>query len=135
MFNAVIAGNIGAKNAETKQLGSSSVTEWSVAVEQRTKDGKTTTWVDCSLWGKRGETLAQYLTKGSKVCVSGELTTREHNGKTYLKLNASDVTLMGGKPEGGQSSGGSDYGQQSSGYGGGHRIEGGQRDIDDEIPF
>lgn len=126
MFNVVIAGNVG-KNAETKQVGQGSVTEWSVAVEQRTKDGKSTTWVDCALWGKRGEALARHITKGGKVCVSGELTTREHNGKTYLKLNANDVTLMGGKSDGGQG-----YGQQSSGYGAGGRPN---DDIGDDIPF
>lgn len=126
MFNATIAGNVG-KQAETKQVGSSSVTEWSVAVEQRTKDGKATTWVDCALWGKRGEALARHIQKGGKVCVSGELTTREHNGKTYLKLNASDVTLMGGKSDGGQSSGGSGYGASTGGAGG--------YDDGDSIPF
>ena len=95
MLNAVIAGNIG-ENAKTRQAGNSTVASFPVAVEQRGREGKVTTWVNCSMWGKRGETLAPYLTKGSKVCASGELTTREYNGKTYLELNVSDVTLMGG---------------------------------------
>lgn len=95
MLNAVIAGNIG-RNAETRNAGQSTVTSFAVAVEQRGRDGKKTQWVNCSLWGQRGEKLANYLTKGTRVCVSGELTTREHNGKTYLEINASDVTLMGG---------------------------------------
>lgn len=95
MLNAVIAGNIG-KSAETRNAGQSTVTSFAVAVEQRGRDGKKTQWVNCSLWGQRGEKLANYLTKGTRVCVSGELTTREHNGKTYLEVNASDVTLMGG---------------------------------------
>lgn len=122
MLNAVIAGNIG-KDAETRQAGQSSVTSFNVAVEQRGKDGKVTTWVRCSMWGKRGDTLCQYLTKGSKVCASGELTTREYEGKTYIELNVSDVTLMGGKPQ---------EGGQSGGYGGGAPAGGG---MDDEIPF
>jgi len=67
--------------------------------------------------------LAQYLTKGSKVAISGELGTREYNDKTYLTVNVSEVTLMGGgqdrREEGNQSSGG-----QSS-----------NRNLDDEIPF
>ena len=131
MFNAVIAGNIG-RDAETRQVGSTAVTNFNVAVEQRAKGGKTTTWVRCALWGKRGDTLAQYLTKGSKVCVSGTLTTREHEGKTYIEVEASDVTLLGGGQPAGQSSGG-DYGQQSgNGYGAGGRPN---DDIGDDIPF
>ena len=95
-----IAGNIG-KDAEVRSTqGGDKVTGWTVAVEDRTGKEKGTIWFDCTLWGKRGESLAQYLTKGSKVCVSGELSTREHNGKTYLTIRAEQVTLMGGKPEG-----------------------------------
>jgi len=106
MLNASIAGNLG-KDAVTRVAGQTTVTGFNVAVEQRGKDGKTTQWVSCSMWGKRGDTLAQYLTKGSKVAVSGELTTREHDGKTYLELNVSDVTMMGGgQSQGGQSGGG-----------------------------
>ena len=95
MLSAQIAGNIGA-DAVTRVAGQTTVTGFNVAVEQRTKDGKKTQWVGCSMWGKRGETLAQYLTKGGKVVVSGELQTREHEGKTYLDLNVHDLTLMGG---------------------------------------
>jgi single-strand DNA-binding protein len=119
MLNAVIAGNIG-KDAETRQAGSSTVTSFAVAVEQRGKDGKKTQWVNCSMWGSRGEKLVGYLTKGSRVCASGELTTREYNGKTYLELNVSDVTLMGGGQERQQS-------QQEQ--------KPQRRELDDEIPF
>lgn len=129
MMNAVIAGNLG-KDAETRQAGNTTVTNFGVAVEQRDRNGKTTTWVRCALWGKRGETLAQYLTKGSKVCVSGSLSTREHEGKTYLELNASDVTLMGGGQQQSQqrpSSGPSSYRDDRQAAPAGN--------IDDEIPF
>lgn len=130
MLNAVIAGNIG-ENAKTRQAGNSTVASFSVAVEQRGREGKVTTWVNCSMWGKRGETLVPYLSKGSKVCASGELTTREYNGKTYLELNVSDVTLMGGTKRDGNASsqqsqpGGNAYGATT----------GGLPDMDDAIPF
>ena len=91
-----IAGNIG-KDAETRQTqGGDSVTSWSVAVEERAGQEKRTVWFDVSLWGKRGEALGQYLTKGSRVAVAGDLSTREHNGKTYLTVKADQVTLLGG---------------------------------------
>jgi single-strand DNA-binding protein len=130
MLNATIAGNIGA-DAVTRVAGQTTVTGFNVAVEQRGKDGKKTQWVGCSMWGKRGETLAQYLTKGGKVCASGELTTREHDGKTYVELNVSELTLMGGAP-GGNSGGDAGFSGQ-----GGHQERSPQerKALDDEIPF
>lgn len=96
MKNLTIAGNIG-KDAVTRTTQSGdSVTGWSVAVEERNGQDKRTIWFDCSLWGKRGASLAQYLTKGSRVAVSGDLSTREHEGKTYLTVRADQVTLLGG---------------------------------------
>ena len=128
MKQITIAGNIG-KNAETRTTqGGDSVTGWTVAVEDRQGKEKSTLWFDCTLWGKRGETLAQYLTKGSKVSVSGDLSKREHDGKTYLTIRADQVTLMGGgerreeRPR--------DYAPDQKAPAGG-RIG----DMDDEIPF
>lgn len=119
MLNATIAGNVG-KDAQTRSAGSSTVTSWSVAVEQRGKDGKKTQWVNCSLWGARGEKIAQYIKKGSRICAAGELTTREYNDKTYLELNVQDFTFMGG---GGQSA---DAPREAPAPAG---------NLDDEIPF
>jgi single-strand DNA-binding protein len=126
MKQITIAGNIG-KSAEVRhRQDGTPVAGFSVAVEDRSGKEKKTVWFECSLWGRRGETLAQYLTKGSKVVVTGELSTREYNGKTYLQVRADNVTLMGGgqrgeKPEGMYS----DRGEAPSA---GHALE-------DEIPF
>ena len=96
MKTITIAGNVG-KDAETRTTqGGDSVTSFNVAVEDRQGKEKSTLWFSCSLWGKRGESLKPYLTKGSKVAVSGDLSTREHEGKTYLQIRADQVTLMGG---------------------------------------
>ena len=93
---AIITGNIG-KDAVTRQTqGGESVTGFSVAVEERRGQEKRSVWFDVAIWGKRGEALAQYLTKGSKVSVAGDLGTREHDGKTYLTIRAHEVTLCGG---------------------------------------
>jgi single-strand DNA-binding protein len=100
MKTITIAGNIG-KDAETRTTqGGETVTSFNVAVEDRTGKEKATMWFRCSLWGKRGPALAPYLTKGGKVCVAGDLSAREHEGKTYLEIRADQVTLMGGKPDG-----------------------------------
>lgn len=96
MKQITIAGNIG-KDAvlRTTQVGDP-VAGWSVAVEERDGRDKRAIWFDVSLWGKRGQALAPYLTKGARVAVAGDLSTREHNGKTYLTIRADQVTLLGG---------------------------------------
>jgi single-strand DNA-binding protein len=119
-----IAGTIG-RDAEVRSAGERRVTGWSVAVDDGWGDKKTTLWFDCNLWGPRGEKLAGFLTKGGKVTVSGSLSTREHNGKTYLTVDVSDVTLQGGK--GGQ---GEERRADSSGA-----DSRSTRELDDEIPF
>lgn len=96
MKNIVVAGNIGKDAVVRTTQGGDSVTGWSVAVEERNGQDKRTVWFDVTLWGKRGSALSQYLTKGTRVAVSGELSTREHEGKTYLTIRADQVTLQGG---------------------------------------
>lgn len=128
MKSISISGNIG-KDATTRTTqGGDKVTSWPVAVEERSGQDKRTIWFDCSLWGKRGESLAPYLTKGGKVSVSGELSTREHEGKTYLTVRADQVTLMGGRQDNDRQE--RDDTRGGSGYG-----AGGRPDLDDEIPF
>ena len=130
MKSITIAGRIG-KDAETRNTQSGDqVTGFTVAVDEGFGDKKRTLWFDVSYWGKRGASVAPYLTKGSNITVSGDMSTREHDGKTYLTVRANDLTLQGGKP-GGQSSG------NDGGYGGAPAggSSGSKSDMDDEIPF
>jgi single-strand DNA-binding protein len=129
MKNLTIAGRL-TKDAETRDAGGSRVTGFSVAVDNW--DGKTkgTLFFDASMWGDRGEKLAQYLIKGASVTVSGDLGTREHNGKTYLTIRVADVTLQGGKP----ASGG---GESNEGFSGaaGKANPASTYDLSDDAPF
>lgn len=128
MKNVVIAGNC-TKDAElrTTQSGAS-VAGFSLAVNGFANGAKTTDYFDVSVWGKRADAVLQFAKKGSKMCISGELGTREYNGKTYLTVNASDFTPMGGGQDSGQSSGGG-YQAPSGG------APAGGADLDDSIPF
>jgi len=92
-----IAGNLG-RDAETRVLENGTVTNFTVAVSDGFGERASTLWFDCALWGKRGEALAPHLTKGLKVTVSGDLSTHAKDGRTYLKVRAFDITLMGSKP-------------------------------------
>lgn len=138
----MIAGNIG-KDAEVRTTGGGDkVAGFSVAIDNgkdRSGNKRDSTWVDCSLWGKRAESLAPYLRKGGKVTVTGRPTVREHNGKAYLGLSVDDITLQGTKSGGsgggyGGQSGGYDSGSQG-GYDSGPQDGGASRDLSDDIPF
>lgn len=100
MKSVTIAGGLTRDAVVRTTQSGDKVTGFSVAVSEGFGDTKRTLYFDCTLWGKRGETLAQYLTKGGKVSVSGELSTREHEGKTYLTVKADQVTLLGGGEQG-----------------------------------
>ena len=128
-----IAGCLG-KDAETRNTqAGDQVTGFTVAVDEGFGDNKRTLWFDCSFWGKRGAAVAQYLTKGTSITVSGELSTREYEGKTYLTVKAHDLTLQGGKSQSGRG----DTSQGHQGGSGGYSAPptGGVPDMEDSIPF
>jgi single-strand DNA-binding protein len=124
MINITLAGRLGGDATHRALDGGNEVTSFNMAVDQGFGDKKQTYWFSVSMWGKRGAALAPHLRKGSSATVTGEFSTREHEGKTYLQCRANDITLQGGKPSG--DSGGSSYDERGGG--------GGAVDTD-EIPF
>ncbi|RSV15666.1 single-stranded DNA-binding protein [Sphingomonas sp. ABOLF] len=149
---ANIAGNLG-KDAELKTTQSGDdFCRFSVAVTTGWGDRKATTWWDVTRWGKGADKLAGFLKKGTKVAVSGEISTREHEGKTYLQIRADHVTLQGDaggaggqrsdgdRPQSsgtGNGGGGGSRGRQQSGgnQGGGFGGGFGDDDLEDDVPF
>jgi len=78
------------------------VTSFSAAVSSGYGDSKTTTWINCNVWGKQAESLAPYLKQGTQVAVSGELTNRKYQTKEgkegySLEVRVVDLTLLGNK--------------------------------------
>lgn len=65
-----------------------------------------TDWHNVVLWGKRGEALAKFLTKGSTLLVEGGLRTSSYDDKDGHKrykteVHATNVILTGGRGRGG----------------------------------
>lgn len=86
-----VAGQLG-RDSELRYLGNGdAVLGFSVADDQG-KD-KPTIWWNCSLFGKRAQSLAQYLTKGQKVTVSGNVTEREYTDKDGVTKKAQDIRV------------------------------------------
>jgi single-strand DNA-binding protein len=100
MNSITVAGQLG-KDSEVRFLpNGDAVAGFSVADSQG-KD-KPTIWWNCQLFGKRAESLSQYLTKGQAVTVSGTVSQRTYTDKngqerTSMDLRVNDVALQGGK--------------------------------------
>ena len=95
-----VAGTLG-KDAEVKYLpNGDAIANFSIADSQG-KD-KPTIWWNCGLYGKRAESLAQYLVKGQAVTVTGSVSEREWTSKDGEKrksmdVRVNDVALQGGR--------------------------------------
>lgn len=139
-----IAGTVG-KDATLRQTqGGDNVLGFSVAVDNG-KDNqgnkRDATWWDCSIWGKRAQSLERHISKGTKLTLTGRPGARAHDGKAYLQLSVNELAFQGGGQQG-NSAGGYDQGgsSDSGGYGGNNQSGsgyggGGRADMDDEIPF
>jgi single-strand DNA-binding protein len=86
-FNKVILmGNL-TRDPETRTTPSGqSVTSFSLAVNRtwRNANGdsqESVSYIDCVAWGKAGEIIAQYVTKGRPLLVSGRLEQRSWDDK------------------------------------------------------
>lgn len=105
MNNLNFTGNLG-KDAEQKYTaGGDSIVSFSVACKAGFGDKATTTWVRCTIFGKRGDAVLKFLNKGQLVGVSGEFSAREWddkegNKRTSIECRVNDLTLLGGKQEG-----------------------------------
>ena len=102
MNSITIAGGLG-RDAELKYLNNGDpICNFSVADSQGRDKG--TIWWNCTLFGKRGEALAQYLTKGQSVTVVGSITEREWTDKSDTKrksmdVRVSEISLQGGRKD------------------------------------
>jgi single-strand DNA-binding protein len=131
-----VIGNVGKDSDLRATPNGKMVLNFSVAMESGWGDRKQTTWVNCSMWGDRGQKLQQYIVKGQKVGVTGECSLREWTSATKsgtsMELNVQNVTLCGEKKV-----------HSGDGYSNPPQKEGtdasgayqGENDFDDSIPF
>jgi single-strand DNA-binding protein len=146
-FNKVmLLGNLGADPELRYTKGGQAIMKLRLATTERFKDQSgewkdRTEWHRVTMWGKRGEALSKFLTKGSTIFVEGSLRTSswEKEGvKQYsTEINASNIVLAGGKrgeARGGDESRGGDGSSRpdhdfGADYGPGPGLG------DDDIPF
>ena len=106
----MISGNL-TRDAELRTTQSGmSILDFGVAVNDRRKNQQTGEWedcpnfVDCTVFGARGEKLQPYLAKGSKVALEGKLrySSWESNGQRRSKLGVivDDLEFMSSRRDG-----------------------------------
>lgn len=119
----IIVGNV-TRDPELRSTPSGTqVCSFSVAVNRSYKDNsgsnvENVSFFDCSAWGKQGETIAQYVKKGSGILVSGRLEQRswedkEGQKRSRVEIVVEDFNFIGGG-DGGSYEGSSSRSKSSS---------------------
>ena len=115
---AIIAGNV-TRDPEMRATPSGAqACNFTIAVNRvfRGGDGnqqEQTSFIDCVAWGKSGETISQYVKKGSGLIVSGRIEQRSWEDKTSgqrrsrTEIVVDDFSFVGGNDGGGRASSGS----------------------------
>lgn len=156
----ILVGNLGRDPEVRTMQDGNPVVNLSVATSENWRDRNTgerrekTEWHRVVIFNENLAKVAQnYLKKGSKVYVEGQLQTRKwtdqsgvekYSTEVVLQRFRGELTMLDGRGEGqgaggGFSDGQSSYGggqSQGGGFGGGQAAPAaGPADLDDEIPF
>lgn len=153
----ILVGNLG-KDPESRTFANGGkVVSFSVATSESWKDRTSgerkekTEWHNVSIFSEGLARVAeQYLKKGSKVYLEGQLETRKWQDQSGNDRYTTDVVLrnfnsamvlLDGRGEGGGARGGYDEGGSAFGGGGGSKPQSRPQpaafdtDLDDDVPF
>ena len=158
----ILVGNLG-QDPEVRRLNSGDpVVNLRIATSESWRDKQSgerkekTEWHSVVIFNENLAKVAeQYLKKGAKVYIEGQLQTRQWEDQSGQKRYSTEVVLQkfrgelqmldgrgggAGEDAGGRSSRGADFGssgpmERSGGGGGGGRAPSYANDLDDEIPF
>ena len=68
------------------------VCRFTVAINRQFKKDETD-FINCIAFGKTGETITQYFTKGSKIAITGNIRTGNYDAKDGTKRYTTDVIV------------------------------------------
>ncbi|MCE5972210.1 single-stranded DNA-binding protein [Sinirhodobacter sp. WL0062] len=156
----ILVGNLGRDPEVRSFANGGKVCNLRIATSETWRDRNSgerkerTEWHSVAIFSEPLAKIAeQYLRKGSKVYIEGQLETRKwqdqsgqdrYTTEVVLRPFSGNLTLLDGRDSGGGSQGGGSYGGGQGGgyddgpsYGGssGGSSGGGRSDFDDEIPF
>jgi len=124
----ILIGNLG-KDPEVRHLeGGVAVARFPLATSETFKDKngerqERTEWHNVVLWRGLAEISEKYLKKGQSVYIEGRIRSNNYTDKEGIQrysteIVADNMTMLGGRPEGGgsgQGNGGSSYSDSGSG--------------------
>ena len=152
----ILVGNLGRDPEVRTFQNGGKVCNLRIATSENWKDRNTgerrekTEWHSVAIFSEPLARIAeQYLRKGSKVYIEGQLETRKwqdqsgadrYSTEVVLRPYRSELTLLDSRGEGGGGGGGGGYSDDRGSYGGGDYGGGSgpapaSSDLDDEIPF
>jgi single-strand DNA-binding protein len=114
--NCTFSGNVG-RDPDIRYFEDGRVVaNFNLAVEGR--KGRDTLWIKVAVWNKPAQVIADYVKKGSKIIVSGELQqetwTKDGAEKSQMALNCQNFTLLDSRKEGGGAPSGGGSGSGTS---------------------
>ncbi|RYG92194.1 single-stranded DNA-binding protein [Loktanella sp. IMCC34160] len=153
----ILIGNLGRDPEIRNFQNGGKVANLRIATSENWKDRNTgerrerTEWHTVAIFSEPLVRLAeQYLRKGSKVYIEGQLETRKwqdqsgqdrYSTEVVLRPYRGEITMLDGRGDN-AAGGGGGYSDDRGGYGGGGGYDsgpvgggGGRSDMDDEIPF
>ena len=98
----LLTGNLG-RDPEAKYTDAGKfICEFSIAVQVGYGENKTTEWFKCVAWEKLGETLNEYLKKGSKLQVRGDFkqhfwTSKDGEARGEIQVTVKDFQFLPSK--------------------------------------
>ena len=99
MNKVILNGNL-VRDMEVRQTSNGTdVGEFTIANNVGYGDNQKTTFVKCTLFGTRVESLQHYLIKGAKVLVEGSLEINNYkddndNWKTYVNIVVGELEII-----------------------------------------
>lgn len=79
------------RDCETKEVGQTSLTKFSIAVTRQFKKDETD-FINCQAWGKTGEIIQQYIKKGDAIAITGNIRTGSYD-KDGKKVYTTDIIV------------------------------------------
>ena len=154
----ILIGNLGRDPEVRRTNAGDAVVNFSIATTESWRDKASgerkerTEWHNIVIFNEQlGKVAEQYLKKGAKVYLEGQLQTREYTDKdgnqrksteVVLQRYRGELTMLGSRAEGGEdrgaAGGGSSFGRSSPMEQRRPAVAGGGRagnQIDDDIPF
>lgn len=64
-----------------------------LAINRGYGDNKKTSFINCVAFGKTAEAMANFTTKGSKICIDAEVQTGDYTNKEGVKIYTTDFII------------------------------------------